>query len=106
LCFKNRKEWSPVGNTSSKKKKVTVPSNAVPSNAEEDDIIELGDGSQVMASEVQIVEVAESSQVYEADQPFRPIIRVDDAKVQAHERLFYEQLEGHYSNLKMFNLMT
>jgi hypothetical protein len=37
-----------------------------------------------MASEVQIVEVAERSQVYEADQPFRPIIRVDDAKVQAH----------------------
>ncbi len=59
-----------------------------------------------MANEFQIVEVAESSQVYEADQPFRPNIRVDDAKVQAHKRLFYEQLEGDYSNLKTFNLMT
>ncbi len=103
---KKRKEWSSDGNTTSKKKKVTVPSSAVPSNAEEDDTTELGDGSQVMASEVQIVEVAESSQVYEVDQPFKPIIRVDDAKVQAHKRLFYEQLEGHYSNLKTFNLMT
>jgi hypothetical protein len=53
-----------------------------------------------MASEAQI------SQVYEADEPFRPIITVDDAKVQAHKWLFYEQLEGHYSNIKTFNLMT
>ncbi len=59
-----------------------------------------------MKSEVQIVEVAECSQVYEADQPFRPIIRVDDAKVQAHKLLFYGQLEGHYSKPKAFNLMT
>jgi hypothetical protein len=103
---KKRKERFSDGNTSSKKKKVTVPSSAVPSNTEDDDVIELGDGSQVMASEVQIVEVAERSQVYEADQPFRPIIRVDDAKVQAHKRLFYEQLEGHYFNLKTFSLMT
>jgi hypothetical protein len=50
--------------------------------------------------------VAESSQVYEADQPFRPIVRADDAKLQAHKKLFYEQLEGHYSNMKTFNLMT
>jgi hypothetical protein len=31
---------------------------------------------------------------------------VDDAKAQAHKSLFYEQLEGHYTNLKTFNLMT
>ena len=59
-----------------------------------------------MAIEVQIVEVADSSQVYVADQPFRSIKRVDDAKVQAHKRLFHEQLEGHYTNLEIFNLMT
>ncbi len=103
---KKRKERSSDDNRSSKKKKVTVPSSAIPSNAEDDDIVEIVDGSQVRASEVHIVEVAESSQVYEADQPFRPIIRVDDSKVQAHKKLFYEQLEGHYSNMKTFNLMT
>ncbi len=59
-----------------------------------------------MVNEVQIVEVAESSQVYEADQPFRPIVSVDDPKVQAPKRLFYEQLEGHCSTLKTFNLMA
>ncbi len=100
------KEQSSDGNMLSKKKKEKVPSIAVPSNAEDSDIVKLDDGSQVMASEAQIVEVAESSQVYEADEPFRPIIRVDDAKVQAHKWLFYEQLEGHYSNIKTFNLMT
>jgi hypothetical protein len=51
-----------------KEEKIKVPSSAVPSNAEDSGIVELGSGSQVMASEVQIVEVAESSQVYEADQ--------------------------------------
>jgi hypothetical protein len=77
------------------RKKIKVPSSAVPSNADDSDIVKLADGTQVMASEVQIIEVADSSQVYEADQPFRPVIRVDNAKVQAHKRLFYEQLEGH-----------
>lgn len=47
--------------------------------------------------------MADSSQVYEVAQPFRP---VDDAKIQANNRLFYKQLEGHYTNLKTFNLMT
>jgi hypothetical protein len=31
---------------------------------------------------------------------------VDDTKVQAHKKLFYEQLEGHHNNLKTFSLMT
>jgi hypothetical protein len=103
---KKRKERSSDVDMCSRNKITKVASNVVPSNADDSEIVELADGTQVTASEVQIVEVADSSQVYEADQPFRPIVRVDDAKVRAHKRLFYEQLEGHYTNLKTFKLMT
>ncbi len=70
------------------KKNTKITSSVLPTNANDNDIVGLAYGTQVIASEVQIVEVAEGSQVYEADQPFRPIIRVDDAKVQAHKKLF------------------
>lgn len=42
-------------------KKRKVPPTVLPTNADGNDIAELADGSQVMASKVQIVEVAESS---------------------------------------------
>jgi hypothetical protein len=62
-----QKRSSPSRSMRSRNKKTKVASNAVPSNADDSDTVVLADGTQVMASEVQIVEVDDSSQVYGAD---------------------------------------
>lgn len=49
------------------KKKKKVPISVIPTNDDNDDSVELLDGNHVIASEIQIVEMAESSQVCEAD---------------------------------------